>query len=201
MVRDTREVGDYELSGLETVVVERKEAGDYVGSLKDGTLQTQLYEMSTSYPYSILLVEGHVTHELMQRKMKRQQLISSLAGSILKRSPDGHRGVISLVNVDTPWDTALFLKYAHEKVNTDEGLLRLPALRPQKWKPEHRQIGVLAGFPGVGPVRAENIMSHPRLNTLKKIMNADIDTLCEVEGIGKGTAGGIVKLAEEVYRG
>jgi len=32
-------------------------------------------------------------------------------------------------------------------------------------------------------------------------MNTDVDTLCEVEGIGKGTAGGIVKLAEEVYRG
>ena len=200
LVRDTRKVGDYEVSGLESLVVERKEAGDYVGSLKDGTLHTQLYEMSTNYPYSILLVEGNVTHELMQRKMRRQQLISSLAGSILKRSPDGQRGVISMVNLDTAWDTALFLKYAHEKVNAKEGLVRAPVMTARKWKPEDRQVGVLAAFPGVGEVTARAIMSEPRLNTLRKIMTAEADELCRVEGVGPKTAMGIMNLSRKVYR-
>jgi len=201
LVRDTRKVGDYEVSGLESLVVERKEAGDYVGSLKDGTLHTQLYEMSTNFQYSILLVEGNVTHELMQRKMRRQQLISSLAGSILKRSPDGQRGVISMVNLDTAWDTALFLKYAHDKVNAEEGLVRSPVMTARKWKPEDRQVGVLASFPGVGEVRARAIMSEPRLNTLRKIMNAEADELRRVEGVGPKTAMEIMELSRKVYQG
>ncbi len=192
-------VGDYVVQGEENIVIERKEAGDYIGSLKDGSLHTQLYELSTNYSFAILLVEGNVTSELMLRKMRRQQLLSSLAGSILKRSPDGKRGVISMVNVDTSWDTALFLKYCHDKVIGEEGLIRLPVLKAQKWKPEERAMGILAGFPGVGEIRATNIMSQPRLNTLQKVMNAEIEELTQAENMGPITARNIYKLARKGF--
>ena len=199
LTRTELQVGDYVASGDENVVVERKEAGDYVSSLKDGSLHTQLYELSTNYPYAILLVEGIVTRALMQQKIKRQQLLSSLAGSILKRSPDGKRGVISLVNVDTPWDSALFLKYCHEKVTKEEGLVRTPSLKAQKWKPEERSMGILAGFPGVGEIRAKNIMSTPQLNTLQKIMNAEVEDLVKVENVGPVVARDIHELARRRF--
>lgn len=199
LTRTELQVGDYIVSGDENVVVERKEAGDYVSSLKDGSLHTQLYELSTNYPYAILLVEGIVTRELMERKIRRQQLLSSLAGSILKRSPDGKRGVISLVNVDTPWDSALFLKYCRDKVTKVDGLVRIPELKAQKWKPEERSMGILAGFPGVGKVRAQNIMSRPQLNTLQKIMNAEVSDLVKVENVGPIVAREIHELARKEY--
>lgn len=199
VTRTELEVGDYVVSGDENVVVERKEAGDYIGSLKDGSLHTQLYELSTNYPYAILLVEGIVTRELMQRKIKRQQLLSSLAGSILKRSPDGKRGVISFVNVDNVWDTALFLKYCREKVTKEGGLVRVPVLKAQKWKPEERAVGILAGFPGVGKVRAQNIMSRPQLNTLQKVMNAEVEDMVRTKNVGPVVARDIYRLARKVY--
>lgn len=199
LTRTELQVGDYVASGNENVIVERKEAGDYVSSLKDGSLHTQLYELSTNYPYSILLVEGKVTHQLMIQKIKRQQLLSSLAGSILKRSPDGKRGVISMVNVDTPWDSALFLKYCHEKVTKEGGLVRIPSLKAQKWKPEERAMGVLAGFPGVGKVRAQNIMSQPELNTLQKVMNAEVEDLVKVDNVGPVVAKDVYSLARKEY--
>lgn len=199
LTRTELQVGDYIASGAENVVVERKEAGDYVSSLKDGSLHTQLYELSTNYPYAILLVEGIVTRELMIQKIKRQQLLSSLAGSILKRSPDGKRGVISMVNVDTPWDTALFLKYCHAKVTKVGGLVRVPVLKAQKWKPEERALGILAAFPGVGSVRAKNIMSTPQFNTLQKIMNAEVEDLIKVENVGPGVAHDIHELARRRF--
>lgn len=199
LTRTKLQVGDYVVSGDENVVVERKEAGDYVSSLKDGSLHTQLYELSTNYPYAILLVEGVVTRELMVRKIKRQQLLSSLAGSILKRSPDGKRGVISLVNVDTPWDSALFLKYCRDKVTKEDGLVRTPVLKAQKWKPEERTVGILAGFPGVGEVRAQNIMSRPKLNTLQKVMNAEVEDLVEADNVGPVVARDIYRLARKEY--
>ena len=199
LTRTALEVGDYAASGDENVIVERKEAGDYVSSLKDGSLQTQLYELSTNYPFAILLVEGKVTHQLMIQKIKRQQLFSSLAGSILKRSPDGKRGVISMVNVDTPWDSALFLKYCHEKVTKEGGLVRIPMLKAQKWKPAERAMGVLSGFPGVGKVRAQNIMDRTELNTLQKVMNAEVNDLVKAEKVGPVVAEDIYKLARKVY--
>ena len=199
LTRTELEVGDYVVQGEENIVIERKEAGDYVSSLKDGRLQTQLYELSTNYSYAILLVEGIVTRELMERKIKRQQLLSSLAGSILKRSPDGKQGVISLVNVDTPWDSALFLRFCHDKVTKEDGLVRTPALKAQKWKPEERTVSILAGFPGVGEVRAQNIMSRPQLNTLQKVMNAEVKDLVEADNVGPVVARDIYRLAREVY--
>jgi len=199
LTRTELAVSDYIVSGVENVAVEHKGSGDYVSSLKDGRLHTQLYELSTNHSYAILLVEGNVTQELMQRKMKRQQVLSSLAGSILKRSPDGKRGVISLVNVDTPWDSALFLKYCHEKLTKEGGLVRTPVLRAQKWKPEERAIGILAGFPGVGEIRAKNIMSTPQLNTLQKIMNAEVEDFVKVENVGPVVARDIHKLARRRF--
>jgi len=199
LTRTELEVGDYVASGDENVVVERKEAGDYVSSLKDGTLQTQLYELSTNYPFAILLVEGKVTRQLMIQKIKRQQLLSSLAGSILKRSPDGKRGVISMVNVDTPWDSALFLKYCHDKVTKEEGLVRIPSLKAQKWKPEERAMGILAAFPGVGKIRAQNIMNHSQLNTLQKVLNAEVEDLVKVENVGPVVARDIHELARRRF--
>lgn len=199
LTRTELEVGDYVASGDENVVVERKEAGDYVSSLKDGSLQTQLYELSTNYPYAILLVEGIVTRALMQQKIKRQQLLSSLAGSILKRSPDGKRGVISMVNVDTPWDSALFLKYCRDKVTKEGGLVRIPSLKAQKWKPEERSMGILAGFPGVGEVRARNIMRCLHLNTLQKVMNAEVEGLVKVENVGPVVAHDIYRLSRKEF--
>jgi len=199
LTRTELQVGDYVASGDENVVIERKEAGDYISSLTDGSLHTQLYELSTNYPYAILLVEGIVTRELMERKIKRQQLLSSLAGSILKRSPDGKRGVISIVNVDTHWDSALFMKYCHDKVTKEGGLVRIPSLKAQKWKPEERAMGVLAGFPGVGKVRAQNIMNRPELNTLQKVMNAEIEDLVKAENIGPVVAKDVYSLARKEY--
>lgn len=199
LTRTELQVGDYVVSGDENVVIERKEAGDYVSSLKDGSLHTQLYELSTNYPFSILLVEGKVTHQLMIQKIKRQQLLSSLAGSILKRSPDGKRGVISMLNVDTPWDSALFLKYCHDKVAKTGGLVRVPVLKARKWKPEERAMGILSGFPGVGEVRARNIMRCPQLNTLQKVTNAEIEDLVKAENVGPVVARDIYSLAREVY--
>lgn len=199
LTRTELEVGDYIAAGIENAVIERKEAGDYVSSLKDGSLQTQLYELSTNYPYAILLVEGIVTRALIQQKIKRQQLLSSLAGSILKRSPDGKRGVISIVNVDTHWDSALFLKYCHEKVTKEGGLVRIPSLKAQKWRPEERSMGILAGFPGVGKVRAQNIMSQPELNTLQKVLNAEIKDLVKAENVGPVVAKDVYRLARKEY--
>lgn len=132
----------------------------------------------------------------MFRKIKRQTVLSSLAGSLLKRSPDGEKGVISVVMLETPFDTALFLYYLHRKL-VEGDILRLPELKASKWKPEERAVGVLASFPLVGEERARRLLE--RFGSLREVLNASVEELCRVEGIGPKIARGIVELANKPY--
>ncbi|HDH08524.1 MAG TPA: nuclease, partial [Gammaproteobacteria bacterium] len=51
------------------------------------------------------------------------------------------------------------------------------------------QIHILQGFPGVGPRRAARLLD--RFGTLDGILNAEVEELCKVRGIGLSVARGI----------
>jgi len=190
------EVGDYIVGN---VAVERKEIGDYLGSLTSGHLNQQLWELSYNFELSYLLVVGIASAGLMERKLRRQTYVSSLVGSSLKRATSGKQGQVVTVNLETDFDAALFLKYLHDKVIKGEP--RLPRVQKLRASPNEELVNVLAAIPGIGEVRARDILRHPRLNTLQKVMNADVETLCEVEGVGVVTARSIVDIARRRYAG
>jgi len=177
---DTIEVGDYIVGDI---AIERKEINDYVGSLTSGRLHNQLYNLSFNYPVSVLLIEGYIDEVLMYRKIKKQTYISSLAGAISKRAPDGARGVINMVMVSTPYDTALFLKYLDEKQDS----IRKPVIAKKKGiGSEEFAISILSSLPNVSEVRARRLLEH--FGSVQCVMNASIDELMEVKGIGESTA-------------
>jgi len=185
------EVGDYVCVGKENVVISRKEVNDYIGSLSSGHLSNELHDLSTNYPFAILIVEGFIGEALMYRQMKRYNYLSSLVGSALKRSPDGCSGTISVLSAETPFDTALMLKFIHDKVNETNGLVRSPVLQVIKWKPEQRAVGILSAFPYVGEKRAKLILDT--FKTLEGVCEASVEELMRIQGIGK-------VIAESVYK-
>lgn len=184
------EVGDYVVCGKENVCVSRKNSADYVSSLTSGHLNQELYDLSTNYPYSIFIFEGFVTEALMYRRLKRYTYYSSLVGTALKRSPDGAGGIIHFIPADMPFDTALILKFIHDKVTTEGGLLRTPVLNAVHWKPKDRQIGIMSSFPKIGSVKAKALLT--KFKTLKAVSDAQVKELCEVSGVGP-------KLAQAIY--
>lgn len=190
-------VGDYRIDDL--VVFERKEADDFISSMIEGRLNNQLYNMSTNYPHSAIIIEGSITEALMYRKLQRSQAIAAMAGAFIERSPDKEQGVVSMIGLETPFDTALFLMYCHKRAQEEDGLIRLPKLNPVKWKPEKRALPILASFPFVGKKRAEAILSHPKLNSIKKIVNANRLTLMQVNGIGPKIADKIIETIQKEY--
>jgi len=181
-------VGDYIVHNL---CIERKDVRDYVGSLVSNHLNDQLYNMSYNYPVSILIVEGFVDEILVFRKLKRQQYISSLAGSILKRAPEGEGGIINLICLSTPFDTALFIHYLHKKIEEGD-LFRLPKIvgRKRKVSQSERQVLVISSLPGIGSKRAKILLSH--FGSIANLVNADLNEIKSVQGIGG-------KTAEEIY--
>ncbi len=195
----TLEMGDYVIMGNVNIVVERKEAKDYIDSLRHERLNNQLYRMSCNYPFTVLIVEGWLSQAARDAEMTRKQLFGSLAGAILKRSPDGEQGVTSIVFTDNEYDTALLLERMRYRVRKKGGLIRLPRIQTDRADTIDRSLIVLASFPSVGEVRARIILSQPGLNTLAKVLTASKKTLMEVKGIGKTTATSITMLAEKAY--
>jgi len=188
----TLEIGDYLIGNL---CVERKEIGDYVGSLIEGRLNNQLYELSYHYSHSILLVEGFVDEVLWMRKIKRSVYISSLAGAICKKSIEGQQGVVSVVMVSSPYDTALLLYYLDEKVSSGE--FRMPQYNPEpKWKMS-RIVSLVCSLPGVGETRGLKLLE--KFNSIEDLVKASVEQIDEVEGIGTKTAQEIWKVLHSKY--
>jgi len=187
-------VGDYIIGD---VAVERKTIQDYIGSLSSGHLSQQLYELSFNFGLSYLLIEGLISEALMYRKMKRAPYISSLVGCSLKRAPDGKQGQIVTVNVENPWDSALFLRFLHDKLAKGEP--RLPRMKKVKWNPDEQLVYILSSFPNVGEKRAKLILK--RFKTLKGFTNASALDLASVSKVGRKLAGELYALVNLEYGG
>jgi len=185
------EVGDYVVSGKENHCVSRKNASDFLGSLVSGHLNNECYKLSFAYPISFFFIEGYITEAMRYRKMKRHSYISSLVGIAVKSSSDGCGGLISVLCFDTPFDVALALHDMHQKVTTEDGLLRLPKIERLNLKSSMAQLYFLCSIPGIGPKKAENL--YHKFHTPKNIANAKVEELKEVSGIGD-------KLGTEINR-
>lgn len=186
-------VGDYLIDG--TLCVERKEINDYITSLTSGHLHTQLYNLSTNFDVSYLIVEGIISEVLMYRKIKREAYLSSLAGASLKRSPKGKQGIVQIINLETAFDTALFLKSLKNKLEDKEP--RLPKLSRVKWGTKDQLVFIVSSLPGIGELRAKRLLEH--FGDLRSLVNADIDDIAEVQGIGPKTAREVHKLFVKKY--
>jgi ERCC4-type nuclease len=185
------EVGDYLVGGI---CVERKTASDYVASLIDGRLHNQLFQMSHSYPISVLVIEGYIEEVLFERKINRESYISSLAGDLFKRAPSGHMGSISVITLSTPYDTALFLKHLRRK--WIEGEFRLPTITKPP-EPQEVLVSILSVFPGIGEKRARLLLR--RFGSLNGVLNASLSELMSVKGLPRNVAESLYRLSRMEY--
>ena len=186
-------VGDYV---VEWVAVERKTVNDYLSSKESGHLDKQLYELSRNFKLSYLVIEGFVSEALMYRRLPRYAYLSSLVGSSLKRSPDGEQGQIVTVNLDSEYDTAMFLKALDDKIRRGD-YVRLPKIEKASFKPSDWAVYVLSSLPGVGEARAKALLK--RFGSLRAVFSASPPDLSKVEGIGRKTADSLYKLFNTVF--
>lgn len=191
-------VGDYVITGEENILCIERKAKDYVPSLVSGHLNNQLYSMSHSYGFSIIIVEGSISSNLFNTNTNRGAYISSLVGSIVKRAPDGKSGTISMIPVETPYDTALALKYLHDKNNSEEGLVRLPKLNPIHFSNEDATVCMLATIPGIGLSLAKSVLNE--FHTIQNVSNVTPEDLMRIPKIGKKKAMKIFEFFRYYFR-
>lgn len=192
------DVGDYVIiTEAATAATERKSAVDYLRSLQDGRLNNQLYKMSTNFDYSLMAIEGDLLMAAEETDLHINAVFSSLAGTLLRRSPDGKQGVISVVPTMSQMGTAKLVYYLNKKMESNHGLVRLPHLMRIKVNENERATSMLSCCPKVGDVRSRDILKDHK--SLINVANASIKELTITKGVGKTIAENIHKVFNREY--
>ena len=169
------------------VAVERKEATDFVNSIMNNRIFSQVHHLKAEYENPIFLIEGNVFET-------RSQIPSAaLIGAISYLSViEG----LSLIHTVDAQQTAQMLETMTR--HCQQGLGYEVALRSQKPRDTSMLLRfVVEGLPSIGPKAAHNLLKY--FKTLSGVFSASERELCEVPGIGKKTASRIHELLNFPY--
>ncbi len=168
-------MGDYQIDNR--LIVERKTLKDFIISIIDGRLFKQMIRLANSDSKSVLILEGTAS-DIAEYGMTREAIqgalitVSLILGIPVLRSKD-------------PSETASLMVCIARQI---ESIAR-GGMQRQGYKPKNkrrRQLFILQGLPGVGPERAERLLS--RFGSVEAAISANSSELQTVGGIGKSIA-------------
>lgn len=162
--------GDYLLNGR--IIVERKTARDFLISIVDQRLFRQTAKLKGTSLWSVLLIEGNLFHTGLCFSPE------AIKGALLSLQAIWQLPIVFTRTREETRD-ALVTICRQEKISTDVVPLR-GGYRPRRLKT--RQLYLLQGLPGIGPVLAKRL--HEHFGSPNRIMAASMDDLAEVKGMG-----------------
>jgi len=166
--------GDYVIN--DAITMERKTARDFLVSLVDGRLFSQMSNLKRHCIHPVVLIEGNPfkTGLDFDDMAIRGALISIQAiwyvPVIYSRSKEETRDIILMIG-------------RQEEAWTDVVPLR-GGYRPRRLK--SRQLYILQGLPKVGPTVAKRLLEH--FGSVLNAINAPVEELMRVDGIGRVSA-------------
>ena len=179
------EIGDYLLST--DLCVEHKTVEDFVNSLIDKRLFSQLKEMK-KYSKQLIVLEGE-EDLYSQRKLHPNAIRGMLATICI----DFGVPVISTKNTE---ESALLMAIIAKREQSDEKKdFTLHSTKPLTLKEQQEYI--ISALPGVGPVISKPLLK--KFGSVKKIINAKVDDLKKVELIGDKKAAKINEVVSSKY--
>jgi Fanconi anemia group M protein len=179
------DIGDYILS--DRVGVERKRVEDFLQSLTDGRLFQQMKELKSSYIHPILIIEGE---ELFTRRKISPQAIYGAIASIVADFN------VPIVSTKDGKETADLLMAIAKRENSKKRKIGIRGLKGAKSLQERQQF-IVEGLPNVSATIAQRLLSH--FGSIRGIVGANVEQLCEVKGVGKMIAEGIREVLDSGY--
>ena len=163
-------IADYIIKG---VAVERKTVYDFISSMINKRLLTQLKELG-QYKERLLIIEGIDEQELYTDSEKKTGMHpNSVRGFLLSILLKYKVPIIFTKNY---LDTARFLSVLAKRKPKE---LPLNVNKKSLNKKERLQF-ILEGFPGIGPKTAKKLLK--KFKTIKRIINATEEELREILG-------------------
>ncbi len=171
------------------VAIERKTVRDFVDSIIDKRLITQLKDLKEHYERPLIIIEGEED-----------------IYSIRKIHPNAIRGMLSTIAISygipilqtkSQEETAKLIKSIAKREQTD--IEKEFGIRMER-KPlttKEQQEFIIESLPGIGPSLAKSLLN--KFGSVKKIINADQESLIDIDQLGKKKAEEIVKIIKEGY--
>ncbi|MCD6171350.1 MAG: hypothetical protein J7J36_02910 [Thermoplasmata archaeon] len=179
-------VGDYILS--ERVAIERKRADDFIDSIIRKRLFDQVKRLKDAYEMAIIVIEDR---GLFSRNIDRRAIYGAIACLLL----DYNITVVRTYGIE---ETAnlLFALASREQFKKKKEI-SLRGKKPNMNLHEKQQF-IVEGLPNVSAILAKRLLNH--FGSVKNVVNADIEDLKEVEGIGDKKAEAIKEVIETEWK-
>ncbi len=182
------QVGDYVCS--ERVGIEKKTVSDFLGSIVNQRIFTQITDLKQSYERPVLMIEGNPELLNFERSVH----------------PNAIRGVLSSIAID---QNVPILWTANTKESA--GMIHWIARREQDDMKKELQIRakttpfsdashqefIVAGLPNVSNVLSRRLLA--KFKTVKKVFSAKPEQLMKVDGIGEEKAKKIWDMLNKEY--
>lgn len=177
------ELADFIIS--DEIGVERKSAHDFVRSVMDGRLFSQIANLRGSFAKPVLLIEGKNLYGIHPNAIRGA--VSSIAIDY----------GVPIIWTDSIEDTASYLYTIARREQLEKGKeVGIKGERKPFTMGEYQEY-VIASLPGIGPLTAKSLLSH--FGSVEKVFSASEKALQEAAGVGKDKAKRIRAVISQEY--
>ncbi len=188
MITKPLAIGDFVLS--KDVCVERKTIEDFLSSMIDGRLFSQLVDLRGNYSKPLLLLEGNINEIYSLRNIHKNSIIGALTSIALDYQ-------VPIINTQNEEETAEYLyNIAKREQIENKNDVRIRIGRKGLTVNEQQRF-IVEGMPLVGPQLAKNLLE--KFGSIKNIINANEKELQDIENLGKKKSKQIKKIIEADY--
>jgi Fanconi anemia group M protein len=181
---DTIPVGDYIVS--DRICIERKTISDFEGSIMSGRLFDQVSRLNEAYQFPIVILEGSMDEIRLERKV----IVGAIIALYL-----GHYTLT--IMSEGPGDTAEIITRIAKQEQGEKSRAASVKGGARAFTHEQFQERVIGNVPSVGPKLANALLK--RFGSVRRIANASVEELMEVEKIGEKKAVLIHKTLNQEY--
>ena len=181
-------VGDYIAS--DRIGIERKQVKDFLASLMDQRLFSQVESLSQSFECPLLIIEGNPENLYLERNVHPNAIRGALASITLDSR-------VPILYTQNPRDTAAQIYWIAYREQVRKGRpLQIRASRKCVTE-NHLQEYVVSGLPRINSKLSKRLLE--RFGTVKKVFSAKPEKLMKVEGIGEKKAKELWELMNREY--
>src|SRR3989344_336014 len=172
-----------------SIAIERKTQTDFLNSIIDKRITTQLIAIKQNFPIYLLIIEG-------------QENLYSLRDF----HPNSIRGMLSSIALDLQIpiiqtksiaDTAAFIEVIHKRLEKPKKPISLLTKR-KPFTLKEQQEYLIESLPGIGPLIAKSLLTN--FKNVRAIINASPEELKKINKIGKKKAAEISSLLQADYQ-
>jgi len=178
--------GDYAIG--DRILIERKTARDFVDTLINRDLLGQLKEMADAATKPVLIIEGGDL--FVQRDIHPNAIRGVLAAITIDLS-------ISVLYTKDEQETAQMIFVLARREDGERGERKVHPHKSYHSQKEEQEY-IISSFPEIGMKNARLLLAH--FGSVQAIVNASLEELVAVRGIGEKTAQKIFDLCRREYK-